>query len=108
MMLYSLPTGCSLQYPCKVKATSRSVFLPRRHTATLVAYSSSLQVENASKSSDSVQDGPVRYGIVTSQGPRETMEDVAFVVEQGPCGFLFAGMWHAMSIIIVISSFIPC
>lgn len=85
-----MPLGCSLQYPCKVKATSLSVVFPRRSITTVVAHSSSLHVENTPESRTSHQGGSVRYGIVTSQGPRETMEDVAHVVEKGPCGFLFA------------------
>lgn len=30
------------------------------------------------------------YGMASSQGPRETMEDVSYVVENGPCGYMFA------------------
>lgn len=101
MMRYSLPIGCSLKYPFKVKATSRSVLLPQRQITSLVAHSSSLQVENASDNSDSIQDGSVRYGIVTAQGPRETMEDVAYVVEKGPCGFLFAGMYYIVDVVMM-------
>jgi len=32
----------------------------------------------------------VRYGSACSQGPRETMEDVVHIIENGPCGFFFA------------------
>jgi len=42
----------------------------------------------ANSSTDDIES--MRYGIASSQGPRETMEDVAYVVEKGPCGLLFA------------------
>ena len=42
----------------------------------------------ANSSTDGVES--MRYGIASSQGPRETMEDVVYVVEKGPCGLLFA------------------
>lgn len=34
----------------------------------------------------------LRFGSACSQGPRETMEDVVHIIENGPCGFFFAGM----------------
>lgn len=33
---------------------------------------------------------PLRWGIGQQQGPREYMEDAIQVVEEGPCGFMFA------------------
>lgn len=34
----------------------------------------------------------LRFGSACSQGPRETMEDVVHIIENGPCGFFFASM----------------
>ncbi len=35
--------------------------------------------------------GVLDFGVSSLQGPRETMEDCAYVVPRARCGFLFAG-----------------
>ena len=34
----------------------------------------------------------IRYGIASMQGPRETMEDVAYAVPNGPCGLFYCSV----------------
>ena len=34
----------------------------------------------------------IRYGISSAQGPRETMEDVAYAVPEGPCGLFYCSV----------------
>ena len=34
----------------------------------------------------------IRYGISSTQGPRETMEDVAYAVPSGPCGLFYCSV----------------
>lgn len=95
-MSHALILGGSLSQPSHVKAWAHTV-LPRRNTAAFTTWAQSPSVQHVDtvcNSDDMIQDGPVRYGIVTAQGPRETMEDVAYVVENGPCGFLFASTWY--------------
>lgn len=94
-MSHTLLVGGGLvNHSCKVNATSLPATVPRRKPISLanivVHSSSSVQLEETTESSDGIQRNAVRYGIVTAQGPRETMEDVAYVIERGPCGFLFA------------------
>ncbi len=39
--------------------------------------------------------GQLDFGVSSLQGPRESMEDCAYVVPRARCGFLFAGALQA-------------
>ena len=49
-------------------------------------------VEVADTDTEGEQKAEIRYGIASTQGPRETMEDVAYAVPKGPCSMFYCSV----------------
>lgn len=62
----------------------------RPYTTTIAHVGSRSVVETTESKRDDSSCSVPGYGMASTQGPRETMEDVLYVVENGPCGYMFA------------------